>query len=589
MGIMEYNIDTDSKKLREMVGSYDCDGFMGQVAVLLSMIRPPIPYKPFHVLDAPMKMLTYMAGLNLSADQDIRKPYHFDEHEWKQIIMQMVKVKAGYFDLFMPPTDADKIEYYEFYKVSMPVFMEYFDNGPTNFEEQVIERIERIFSPIEKELTEKFGLGVKDFVAIYNEIDNQLFLNLNRYTALLKNPICKEFWDRMYKAKTSPAEWKYDGDEKDLIELVQIMKYQEERFKVSKDTLCAFFDRTKIDCFLSILMCKQEPDAAYLYYADINKVMRKPIYQLGDGRILIVHDKQILDAIFNHLYDFCRTIKNGDRLFRRRGNYLQEKIVEVLKHFFGQSAFIYDEYKTAPKGHDRQDILVLAKGLALVIEAKAGDRVEPGRETKQAFEQIYYNFKRNIQKGYEQAYRLKKKFDTKEDFDIYDRNDVFQYRVKTKHYHNIFSIIVTLEKFGPVQTDLTKILEMDTDDDQYPLSICIDDLETLLLTMKKKKKGIGDLIRFLTMREALQGRLRISDELSIWGEFILNPNFKPKDDLNVHFMPGERADDLYDDEYASGLGFVNEKNIDRKKDERWVNFSPAKISEFLFKKNLNNR
>lgn len=578
---MKFDIEEDSRILRELIGKYETDGFLGQIAILLPMIGPPIPYRPFNALDSPMKMLTYMGGLNIYAETSERIPYKFDHKEWEKIIKQMVKVKAGYYDKFLPGPDDDHKKYYDYYKVSMPVFMDYFDTGPTNYEEQEIERIQRMFASFEKEIFFQFGLSINDFIAIYNEIDQQLLLNNNRYLTLLENPICKEFWGRMKTLDILPAEWKYEGNEADLIELIKGMQHKEEKYKIRVEDLY-HYGKDKVDGFLSLFLCKKDQGEDYLYYTSENIIMAKPLFRLNDGRILVLLDKQILSAIFNLLNSFCKSVgKNGDRLYKKRGNYLQEKIIEVLKTYFGKEAFIYEEYKLHPKAQDRQDVLLLCKGLSLVIEAKAGDRVEPHAKAMKAYEQVYRNFSRNIQKGYDQAFRIKSLFDNKTDFDIYNDKEIFNYRVKTKNYHSVFSLIVTLDKFGPVQTDITKILNLHEGDNVYPLSICIDDLETLLLSMKKMKKGQGDLIQFLKWREKMQGRVKTDDELSIWGTFLTNPKFKPASDPDMHFIPGEKAHDLFDELYNKGLGFVNEKNIDKKKSSNWIVYNPAKISEYI--------
>lgn len=59
--------------------------------------------------------------------------------------------------------------------------------------------------------------------------------------------------------------------------------------------------------------------------------------------------------------------------------------------------------------------------------------------------------------------------------------------IKTKNYHKAVSIVVTLERFGQIQTDLSTILKIYGKDD-YPWSICIDDLEIFLLQMEKLGK-----------------------------------------------------------------------------------------------------
>jgi hypothetical protein len=104
------------------------------------------------------------------------------------------------------------------------------------------------------------------------------------------------------------------------------------------------------------------------------------------------------------------------------------------------------------------------------------------------------------------------------------------------------------------------------DDDDYPWSICIDDLEIFLLQMEKLGRKKSDLTDFLRLREQLHGRLITSDELEVCGAFI-NDKLDRKQiasDNNVFALTPDITD-IFDKTYQSkGLGFTNEKNLEIK-------------------------
>ena len=89
--------------------------------------------------------------------------------------------------------------------------------------------------------------------------------------------------------------------------------------------------------------------------------------------------------------------------------------------------------------------------------------------------------------------------------------------------------------------------------------------------------GPNEFFKFLGYREELQGRLDCDDELELWGAFINNRNFEIPDHLQMHFRTFPEMSMFYDDLYEQGLGFKNEKNLMRKKDEHYINFDPGKF------------
>lgn len=84
--------------------------------------------------------------------------------------------------------------------------------------------------------------------------------------------------------------------------------------------------------------------------------------------------------------------------------------------------------------------------------------------------------------------------------------------------------MVTLEKFGHIQNDLSMMLSL-FEDDRYPWSVCLDDLEIFLLTMKKKNMTIADSHLFLNLRQNLHSNLLANNEGRVTGHFLLHKNF----------------------------------------------------------------
>ena len=147
----------------------------------------------------------------------------------------------------------------------MPVFLNYFDAGALNFEEQEIERIQRLFTPFDSEIRTAFGLTTKDFLDIYELIDNALFENLNKPFQLLKNDLeCKQFADEQRNKNVAPQDWTYEGENDNVKEFIKHFSNKSEKFTIQKESLKSI-DKEKIDLFFELFTIHRV-QTEYLYY-----------------------------------------------------------------------------------------------------------------------------------------------------------------------------------------------------------------------------------------------------------------------------------------------------------------------------------
>jgi hypothetical protein len=577
----DFDIDRDSANLKDLVAQYDSETFIADIAVLLTLIDfPRIPYYPFQGLDSPLRQLTYLASLNLSSHSDkVSEQEVSSNNQWREIVKQTITVRAGYYEQLLPGENDDEAEFYKFYKVAMPVFNNYFDTGDLNFEEQEVERVSKLFTPFDSVIITELGLSTAQLLDIYHLIDNVLEVKLNTPLAILrKDEEASRFWNAMFEKKVHPQEWEYSGDNQNIFELVNFMKNRGEKFTISKDDLYDGSNNGVVDLFLDLFSIERVADDSYVYYTQPNKVLLNPIFRKQDGRYLIIYVKQIVHAIYKRLHEVLSSSTKRESFFTFRGKALQEKTVELLEQYFGSKAHIYNEYKVDGKA---QDVLLLYQGLALIIENKAKREFQFSGvpDTMNIYKQFAGSFKKSIRDGYQQCWRIKDKFYYEDEFTISDLKNNPVFTVKTSKYHSVFSIIITQDKFREPQINLPDLLELHEDDDTYPLSISIDDFEVLILTLIKLKIGPGRLIRFLKIREQLQGRLKSNDELEIWGGFLVNKKFEVPDDPQMHYQTFPEMADIYDQLYKKGLGFKNEKNLDKKKSGRYLFFEPTRTKQ----------
>ena len=95
------------------------------------------------------------------------------------------------------------------------------------------------------------------------------------------------------------------------------------------------------------------------------------------------------------------------------------------------------------------------------------------------------------------------------------------------------------------------------------------------------KLGQGNLIKFLSWRQELQGRVHTNDETDIWATFLQKPKFSIPEEKQTTFRPSPMVGELFEELYKQGLGFTKEKNYDKKKDKRWKVLAPHEFRKPL--------
>lgn len=571
---MEIDIPKKSKELKDFVSQFESTKFIGDITGLFPFIKFNSPMKSLEGLSSPQRQLLYLIGLNITSSEPKGKPLkpQFSDSDLDHMKNLLNEIEIGYEQFFYPkPDDAIDEEWELRRRVSMPTFLSYFNQGLLNYEEQIIERIEQYFKPFDKEIEDNFGLSISEFIDIYNFIDefpNQYLMeNINTEG---EEQSWEEFCLDMQNKGIMPPEWQ-DHLPKHFQNLFEWISDLGSMNRFNIEQLSAKFGGKKANTFLDNFTC-QRNESDFLYYTEKNIIYNKPIFKVDEKQFQSTDRNNIIQAVFNLLYDFCVSDPRlREKFYKHRGKQLEVKIEEVFQKFFQNKAIIHKGYFT-DQLHE-QDLLILANGMALIIEAKASKRDEPRREPDRAYPLILSNFDEIIQKGYDQTFRVKEKFIDKETFKIYRDQKLENHisDIATKKYFRAFSIVVTQERFGQIQTNLSELLDL-FEDDEYPWSICIDDLEVFLLALVKQRKKPSSLSQFLAIREKLHGRTISSDELEVCGAFIngeLTYSDTAKKDNIFAFTP-EYAN-IFDFIYnKQGLGFKSEKNLEIKTSGKYL-------------------
>lgn len=510
----------------------------------------------------------------LTSDQTlVAKSRYEGIEEWNVMIDLLIEIEAEYDSLFFPEAGEEVTEdWKKIRQVAMPSFLSYFNQGPLNYEEQKINWIRDIFTQLDGKIEEVTGLRTEHFLQFYENLDTLLQAKFRAFTTNGGN--INEEWMQLTNVQAGVSEQAPEmirelGNRDRHLLLFLSDEGIIHRFK-PEDLISPEITLDQVTTILQELTWSRK-ETDFLYYTETkpgNPLYDNPIIDIGNGVYQVFEVKQVLHSIEAYLESiFSATEKLTSKLVSKKGKLLEDNVEQLFRDYFGDGITVYTSYYV--DGHE-QDILILWDGFAFIIEAKGYKLREPFRDPDKAFVRIKSEFKGSIGYAYEQTKRVEKYFKEQTPLRITDSTGKLIEEIDTTKYEDgDFSIIVNLHSYGVVQNDLSYLLEIE-DDDVYPWVTKLDDLEVFLLTLKAKRKKPGYLIDYLYMREELHGKLICADELEVCGGYILGKLTYEiaKGDDTIVTSPD--LANLFDKQYAKGMGFENEKYLKEKKSGKFV-------------------
>ena len=515
---------------------------------------------------SPMRQLFFLGLLNLQRYSKENKK-GFSEAEWDEIAKLLHEIEMEYFFLLGFPKDgketADDVEKI---RVTMPTFMNYFFNGPLSYHEQEIERIENIFLEFEAEFKTRWDLNIPDFIKFYDLINDSINKNLNTAIKFVNPETWQEFTSKcIAKRLLDPKDWVDEAPE-EINAFMNFMRNPGSFLVINLDKLdYSTISREKVQKIIELFTCEKKPNTEIVYYTEENSLINSPIVKVNENEYLIFYLKQYLDSAYNFLFKICAEIDRV-KIYSNRDIFIENKTANIFQDFFGKDAFIYTNY-SIDNNISEQDILILYKRNAIIIEVKAAGSRAPMRDPIKAFEKLKSDFKKSIYYGYEQTFRVKNKFLQNEKITITDSQKKILYEFNSGGYENAYSIVVTLDRLGHIQTNLDEMLEINENDD-FPWAVNIDDLEAFLLTLSKRKNKIQSFFSFLQFRQNFHGHLVCGDELELCGLFLKNEtDFREWSLKDEHIVTHADLTEPIEKAYSAGMGFKKERFGQQKKDK----------------------
>lgn len=568
---MEDNrLESISRSLKLLLAKYNTQSALGHLSLLMTCITNDSAQDELGQLISPIRQLYYLAGLLVTQKSDRTNEIQYSKADWEKIVEYLIEIEKEYYKLFLPATPEEVSEEWK-KKVgaAMPTFLSYFNLGPLNYEEQVIEQIRGTFVTLDDVIVAKTGLTTEDYLQFYENLDTWCLYNFQSLGIGAPQYPLRDNWREYTDIEVVagvPEEIKQTG-----IEMLPMMtlvtdpgiKY---RFK-AEDLAANGLSIGKVNTILSQFAIKRGT-TDFLYYTGQNPLVLHPIVDLESGLYQVFEVKRVLHAILYTLDRMCKEKeKSKARLTHSKGHYLEDKIENLFRKFFGEKAEVINNYFI---DGCEQDIIVLWNEHMFVIEAKAYTNREPFRNAEKAFTRIKDDFNGCIGYAYKQCKRVENKMKAGKPFDLFDvKGEIIKTIDPADYDGNDFYIIVNQESFGQIQVDLSTFLQVE-EGENYPWAVRFDDLEVFLLTLIAKKKKPQYLVDFLIMREYLHGHIICSDEGEICGGYLTGKLTQDLAEGNDVITTAPDLASVFDDQYRKGMGFKNEKHWKEKHDGKTI-------------------
>lgn len=524
------NLEEKSLEIQSLISRYTKESFVCFFADFIRHHPERVNIGFSEKLKSKYKDSLYLIMLRLSSDEVGVESltYSFENDKILQevagILLEIVTLylSENYVDdYFSVKDERQKLLIHEM------VFKDYFQNGVLNYKEQEINNIVRLFKPYQDKIRERLGVSLKALINLcdYSEV------HYRKKSEKIKSFILDQ---RFHQLASDSSKGLIQGEEfsNRMLELPErlqenILDFFEKPYNCllfNKDDYYTLFNKEEVDIFCELFSIGINEKFNNLFYSQLNPLEAKPIIKINDTEFINICQKQLPTALYNLLYQTLSTNNiEKEKLNLRRGKVvLENQTLDVFRNLFKKSRFIkiFRNYYIN-EFVEEKDILIIINKRAFVIECKASRNREPRRNTKQAYQRIKSDFNDCIQKGYAQCYQVEQEILCKDKIIISTKK--VREEMNTADIEEVYSIVVTSKRFGSIQSDLELLLKRKNDQDLFPWSISVDDLEIFVKTLCLEfNNPIKKFFDFLDFRELLNGRLITTDELDVCAMFIKN-------------------------------------------------------------------
>lgn len=529
-------------------------------------------------LQSPMRQTLYMIDVYYSI-ADREESVEMDEKRWNRIAILLDEMAMTYFVNIGFPNDGDLYndERDETIDVTLSTFIGYFENAVLSYEEQTLDKIIRYLKPYNRFIEKQYGFSIDDAImfvlhvrnlnnAKYGSIMDPYEETLSYYTTHPEEwrKLTRKFEER---GVIDPRDWWYEPELSGML-MTMMTNPGEAHVHEIKELMDVKIDFMCLQNILEFFTYdKDSVKGKTIYYADKHHSESHPIIKAGNKYVCPIN-KFLLEGLYYRIDEILQKDATvGQKYKQSKDTAFEGKVLELFEIIFPRGTKIFANYSV--DGESENDVLVVLGDVCIVVEIKNCGFRAPFRDPIKAFPRIKRDYEKAVQLGYEQCRRVEKVLLSGQDVDILDASNKHNvlYHLKSKNIGDVWSIIVTDFKYGAIQTNLETLLKKDADA-LYPWSVCVDDLESMILLMRKILKGIAParFVEFLDYRERMQGHIVCFDELEICGWYMNDrEQFKKYADKEAMINTTPNMGTIFDAYYHIGLGFKNELDIDYKR------------------------
>ena len=565
--------------LKEILSKVDTMNFLGTISTEFGVtIDPYASIFEKTSLSSPFKQYLYVIGLLLSTEEKIEKQDldYLPMDEIKQILNEIVDLYA----IMFFPKQGEEInsQWYQARKISMPVFLNYFNTNSLTYEEQVISKIRKWYGPYSDIIKDKIGISVDELLEIFIAIRENLQERLNRVRVLMEG--VRKDQNKFFKyMKDNRVTFEQAREELHLSNTVKFAEEIQLVYHIDVEELKKNFDEETISSFIELFSLVRGKKKFY-YYTEKNPFEISPIWRKNDSFLFVPIYKQIIHAIDLRLSNLLESSEVKVKYLKNRDMQTEKKVLEIFKNFLGTQANYYTSVFETDKSENEHDLLIEFNNSLLIVEVKASKVKEPFRDPEKAYIRIKRDFKSEsgIQKAYNQGLNLKNHIMTEKRTILYDDKGNEVVELKRDSIKKIYILIITAENMGILATNLSYLLEKPIEE-SYPWSCNVYDLETAFKGFDYKGLNGNSFLEYLDEREELHKKLFSSDELEILGYYLTVGKLRTlpsvENDLIV-FQP--EHSDFFDEIYFQEKGILkpfkkstkgkNAKNNSKKRSKR---------------------
>lgn len=517
-------------ELKQFIGHFETESVLGMIGNDLCLLYDGKNFFNDIKLSSPYKQYMYLAGLIISTNEvNCRSLEEKDFNKAKKLLEEVCNLYALNFFPTKEEIESKSLggSWYEARKVSMPVFLDYFNTTILNYEEQEEKRLVRWFEPFNEYFKSKYKFTVTDLLNIYRYIVNNLRSSLKEirhYRDIIE--VSRDSWYQSVENGLSFEDASNILDKEEIQDAYyKMMNKVINLNKIYIKDLDDEFGSEKIKSFIDIFSIERK-EREYRYYTDKNPYEEKPLFRKSNEYIFCAVYKQLLNAIFDFLYKELEKSKKSQKFYINRDKEAEKEAEEIIKNIFGEEGKYFTSVFETNDSHNEHDLFVIYKDILIIGEVKAAKVKEPFRNPEKAYIRIKGDFKsdKGIQKAYNQGLNLKKLILSQENTTLYNKQGDALINIKRDNYKKIYIFCITAENYSILATQLSLLLEK-PQEEVYPWAVNLYDLDNICNAFKFKKLSPDKFLKYIDDRIELHEKLFSTDELEICGFYLREGNF----------------------------------------------------------------